>query len=97
MSISLFSIVFLQQGSWDYNQQSGYYDGYYQQGSEYEQSQQFGQYFDGQNYDYSQYYESGFQQQTSVPSQPTQSMLDLITSMLCHFTCRFHSTVFNPR
>ena len=62
-----------QQASWDYNQQSGYYDGYYQQGSEYEQSQQFGQYFDGQSYGYSQYYESGFQQQTSVPSQPTQT------------------------
>ncbi|XP_052094711.1 RNA-binding protein 5-like isoform X2 [Mytilus californianus] len=57
-----------QQGTYDINQQSTYYDGYYQQGTEYDQQQYSGQYYDGQNYDYSQYYD-----QNGAASTPTQN------------------------
>lgn len=47
-----------------------YYDSYYQQGTEYEQSQYSGQYYEGQSYEYSQYYDGS---QAPVTCTPTQS------------------------
>lgn len=68
MNDNNFVYCFLQ-GTYDVNQQSTYYDGYYQQGTEYDQQQYSGQYYDGQNYDYSQYYD-----QNGAAATPTQSM-----------------------